>query len=131
MRKFALVLAIVFVVLLWAGIAFADCKSNEGFKLYGLETSLSRVDKCEEVSVTGMLVRRVAIGGETTGWAVELDLPLVIRGKTLNLVEIDLDSMKINAAPFENERVKVEGKLVKRYGVERGAYWVIVVKRFS
>ncbi|MDP2908376.1 MAG: hypothetical protein Q8N77_01070 [Nanoarchaeota archaeon] len=85
----------------------------------------------DEVTVTGTLTRVVAIGGETTGWGVKLDSPLQIEGRTFDLIEIDMGGKKINLLPFEDMKVKVTGELVKRTGIERKAYWVIVVRTFS
>lgn len=104
MRRIGLVLAMLFLL---CSFAYAD-----------------------EVTVTGTLTRTVAIGGETTGWGVKLDSPMQIEGRTFDLIEIDLDGKKINLLPFEDMRVKVTGELVKRTGIER-VYWVIVVKDFS
>ena len=75
--------------------------------------------------VTGKLVRQMAIGGETTGWAVYLDGPLEIDGKTFTRIEIDPGGNKVD--DFENRRVGISGILVKRSGIERGEYLVIVV----
>ena len=77
-------------------------------------------------TVTGKLIRTVAIGGETTGWAVDLDEPRQIGGKRLTRIEIDPAGEKVG--DFENRRVVIAGTLEKRSGVERGEYWVIVVK---
>ena len=76
-------------------------------------------------TVTGKLARQMAIGGETTGWAVYLDGPREIGGKTLTRVEIDPAGNKVD--DFENRTVEVSGILEKRSGIERGEYWVIVV----
>jgi hypothetical protein len=80
-----------------------------------------------EITVTGKLLRIAAIGGETTGWAVDLDNPREIGGKKLTRVEIDPAGHKV--ADWENKRVEVVGDLQKRTGVERGDYWVLVVKK--
>jgi hypothetical protein len=80
-----------------------------------------------EITVTGKLIRVMAIGGETTGWAVELDDPREIGGKKVTRMEIDPAGSKVG--DFENRRVEVVGILEKRSGVERGDYWVIVVKK--
>ena len=146
MRKFALILAIAFVISsLWAGIASADCKSNcesqlqtcdqgcqyimnEEFKPFAcsIEISFSRADAYQTLTLTGTLVRRFSIGGETTGWAIKLNIPLRVMGKTLDIIEVD--SGNINMPLFENDTVKITGNLVKRTGIERGLYWVIEVK---
>ena len=77
--------------------------------------------------VTGKLARQMAIGGETTGWAVYLDGPLQIEGKTLTRIEIDPAGNKVD--DFEDRRVEISGILEKRSGIERGEYWVIVVDK--
>ena len=79
------------------------------------------------VIVTGKLVKIVAIGGETTGWAVDLDSPIEVNGEKLNRIEIDPKEKKIDG--FKDKRVEVTGTLEKRYGIERGEYWVIVFQK--
>jgi hypothetical protein len=71
----------------------------------------------------------MAIGGETTGWAVYLDGPREIGGKTLTRVEIDPAGNKVD--DFENRSVEISGIWEKRSGIERGEYWVIVVDKIS
>lgn len=79
----------------------------------------------DEVTVTGKLTILYMIGGESLGWAVELDSPLEIKGETLNVIEIDLQGKKINLLAFTDGKVKITGRLAKRHGTERGEYWVI------
>ncbi len=81
------------------------------------------------VTVTGKLVKIVAIGGETTGWAVDLDSPLEVDGKKLNRIEIDPNRKKIGG--FNNKRVEVLGTLLKRSGIERKEYWVLMVNKIQ
>jgi len=76
-------------------------------------------------TVTGKLARQMAIGGETAGWAVYLDGPREIGGRTLTRVEIDPAGNKVD--DFEDRWVEISGILQKRPGIERGEYWVIVV----
>lgn len=85
----------------------------------------------EIVTVTGELVQVMAIGGETTGWAIKVDQPLKVEDKERKLIEIDMMGKKINLLPFEHQYVQVTGKLVKRHGIERGTYWVIEVEKFE
>jgi hypothetical protein len=80
-----------------------------------------------EITVTGKLIRVMVIGAETTGWAVDLDKPREIGGKKVTRMEIDPAGSKV--ADFENKRVEIAGILEKRTGVERGDYWVLVVKK--
>lgn len=81
------------------------------------------------ITVTGKLVKIVAIGGETTGWAVDLDSPLEVDGKKLNRIEIDPNGKKIGG--FNNKRVEVLGTLLKRSGIERKEYWVVMVNKIQ
>ena len=91
--------------------------------------SSKKEDKAQTTTVTGMLIRVMVIGGETTGWAVNLDTPLQIAGKAVERLEIDPAGQEVDN--FENRRVEVKGILEKRYGIERGEYWVLVVKEMQ
>jgi hypothetical protein len=82
------------------------------------------------ITVTGKLIKMAAIGGETTGWAVDLDSPLQVEDKKLNRIEIVPNNNK-KAGELENKRVKVAGILEKRRGIERKEYWVIVVTEIN
>ena len=84
--------------------------------------NLSKVN----ITVTGKLIRVAAIGGETTGWAVDLDEPRQIGGKKITRIEIDPAGSKVGN--FENRRIEVAGILEQRSGIERREYWVIVVQ---
>ena len=81
----------------------------------------------KKITITGKLTRVVAIGGETTGWAVDLDKPLQIRGETLTRIEIHPVVREMDG--LQNRRMEVTGTLEKRSGIERGEYWVIKVER--
>ena len=78
------------------------------------------------ITVTGKLIHVAAIGGETTGWAVRAEQPVQIEGKTLTKLEVDPAGTKVDG--LDNKRVEIRGNLEKRAGVERQAYWVLVVK---
>ena len=80
-----------------------------------------------EITVTGKLMKVMAIGGETTGWAVDLDEPREIGGNPVSRIEIDPARQPV--ADFDQRRVEIEGILEKRSGVERGDYWVIVLRK--
>lgn len=100
---------------------------NEKFVPCGMETSSYVVEAGEEVTVNGTLVRVVAIGGETTGWAIDLNQPLEVEGETVSRIEIDLVNIDMDLAPFEGVPITAAGTLVKRLGIERGSYWVIEI----
>lgn len=76
-------------------------------------------DKSDKISVTGKLTRVMAIGAETSGWAVELNPPLNVNGKDVNSIEIVVaDSKKLE--PLENKVVTAKGTLSNASGVETG-----------
>ncbi len=79
------------------------------------------------ITVTGVLVTIAAIGGETTGWAVDLDSPLLVEGKKLNRVEIDPGEAGEKTDGLKGRRVEVVGSLGKRFGIERKEYWVLTI----
>jgi hypothetical protein len=78
------------------------------------------------IAATGKLVKIFAIGGETTGWAVELESPLEINGEGLKRIEVDPKGKDIEG--LEGKQVKIKGHLEKRLGIERGSYTVIVIE---
>jgi hypothetical protein len=86
-------------------------------------------EKPKTISVTGKLVNIVAIGGETQGWAVDLNSPLDVGGQKLNRIEIDPKGVKIQS--FRDKPVEVTGTLEKLSGVTRKEYWVIVAQKVT
>ena len=80
----------------------------------------------EEITVTGKLARAMAIGGESTGWAIELDAPIDIEGKQLHSIEVaskNLDKLR----QLENKHVQASGKISHVQGVERGERTILEV----
>jgi hypothetical protein len=77
------------------------------------------------VTVKGKLVKIAAIGGETTGWALDLEEPLEVGGQAVTRIDIQ-DGKELEA--LEKERVEARGSLTTRRGVERGEYWVLEVE---
>lgn len=76
-------------------------------------------DKSDKISVTGKLTRIMAIGAETSGWAVELNPPFSVNGKQVTSIEIvTADSKKLES--LENKIVKATGTLSNASGVETG-----------
>jgi hypothetical protein len=76
-------------------------------------------DKSDKLSVTGKLTRVMAIGAETSGWAVELNPPFSVNGKQVSSIEIvAADTKKLES--LENKVVKATGTLSNASGVETG-----------
>ena len=78
------------------------------------------------ISVRGKLTSVMAIGGETTGWAIELQKPIEVEGKQLRQIEIDGDRQAWPS--LEGKVVEARGKIAFREGVERGRYPILQVE---
>ncbi len=73
----------------------------------------------QRMTVVGKLTRAVAIGGESTGWAIQLESDADIGGKPVNTIEIaSRDSRKLEQ--LQDKRVRAVGRLSYRSGVETG-----------
>ena len=77
-------------------------------------------------TVTGKLGRVMAIGGESTGWAIQLDSETSIDGKRVDSLEVD-DSNTERLEKLVDKHVRATGTLSHRKGVERGERVVLVV----
>ena len=75
------------------------------------------------MSVTGKLVRVMAIGAESTGWAIQFDSSLTIDGKQADSIQVSYSRLE----KLENKHVKAAGKLTHRQGVETGAQPVLAL----
>jgi heat shock protein HslJ len=79
-----------------------------------------------DITVTGKLVRLMAMGGESTGWAVELLPGTKIDGKPMNSIQVSYqETGKLEG--LQNKRVRATGTLVHRRGVETGEQSVLEV----
>jgi heat shock protein HslJ len=93
--------------------------------LFGVYLAAQRQPE-QEITVTGKLVRTMAIGGESTGWVLELESAAHIDGKQVNSVQVSYR----NTGKLEklgNKRVTAVGKLTRRQGVETGEQPVLEV----
>ncbi len=92
----------------------------------GRNSSATRPADDERVTVRGLLVRVVAIGGETTGWAIQLDTPLKLEGQSVR--ELEVNSRPERWASSEDKRVEARGRITWRRGVERGRWPVLEIE---
>ena len=79
----------------------------------------------KKITITGTLSRITAIGGETSGWSLELQQPITLEGKKMRSVEIMGPSDKLEQ--LKDQRVRAKGTLVHHTGMERGDYLVLEV----
>ena len=73
----------------------------------------------EGLTLTGKLVRAMAMGGESTGWVLELESPARIDGKLASAIQVDYGKTDV-LEELANKRVRVSGELTHRHGVETG-----------
>lgn len=99
---------------------------STGLTLVLLSIYLQAQSAEQTIALTGKLVRVMAIGGESTGWSLELDSASTIDGKQVNSIQVSYrNSAKLEK--LENKRVMVSGKLGHRNGVEKGEQPVLEV----
>ena len=76
-------------------------------------------DKSDKLTVQGKLTRLMAIGAETSGWAVELNPAMDVHGKQVSSIEIVyIDGKKLES--LANKSVKASGFLSNVSGIETG-----------
>lgn len=70
-------------------------------------------------TVSGRLIRAMAAGGESTGWAIQLGSKMTIEGRQIRSLEVESqDRESLNQ--LQNQRVKASGRIVHRHGIETG-----------
>ncbi len=79
-----------------------------------------------KITVTGELGHVMGIGGETTGWAIQLDSATTFDGKQVHSVEVDAPQAAM-LEKFENKRVAATGTISHRQGVETGQRSILEV----
>jgi hypothetical protein len=78
-----------------------------------------------EMTLTGKLTRAMGIGGETTGWVLELNSDVTVAGQTFRSIEVSGPQKKL--AQLANQEVKVRGVIKHRHGVERKDWPVLEI----
>jgi len=76
-----------------------------------------------EIILLGKLTRVMAIGGETTGWSLELKSETAIEGEKLTAIEVSGFPKKL--ARLANQDVRVRGFVMHHHGVERKDWLVL------
>ena len=79
-----------------------------------------------EVVLLGKLTHVMAIGGETTGWQLELDSDVTLEGQTFRAIEVSGPAKKL--AKLANQEVKARGFVKHHHGVERKDWLVLEIK---
>jgi len=75
----------------------------------------------QKISVTGTLSRVMAVGAESTGWAIQPDSKTNIDGKPVNSIQVRDSHEPGRLESLADKRVTIVGKVGHRHGVETGA----------
>jgi len=78
------------------------------------------------IKITGKLSRVMAIGGESTGWMLDLEPKITVDGKSLESVEIHYSNTE-KLQKLDNKIVVVKGTLTVHHTPERGDRQVLKV----
>jgi len=78
-----------------------------------------------EMILVGKLTHVMGIGGDTTGWALELQSDLTIEGRTFRSIEVSGPPKKL--ARLADQEVKARGFIKRRQGVERKDWLVFEI----
>lgn len=78
----------------------------------------------QKIAVAGKLTRAMAIGGESTGWILELESTNTIDGRQVNSIQVSYRNTA-DLEKLENARVRVTGNVTRRHGVETGEHLVL------
>ncbi len=110
-------------LLLGSGSVLAQKGQPQGSASSGQAKQRNTKGREKRMTVQGTLQRVVGIGGESTGWAIQLDPPVEIDGRTVTLLEIDHKPERWRQ--LENKHVEATGRLTFRKGVER-QFWPVL-----
>ena len=86
--------------------------------------------KSHKITVTGKLGRVMAMGGESTGWAIQFESETAMEGKQVSSVEVEYHKIK-KLERLENKVVSATGVVSHRQGVEMGDRLVLVVSSMT
>ena len=81
------------------------------------------------VEATGKLVKAMAVGAETTGWAIQFENEVTFGGNGVHSIDVDGDVKKFGK--LENKKVTVKGMIVHRSGVESKDRLVFMVQKIK
>jgi len=79
----------------------------------------------KKITITGKLIRVMAIGGETSGWSLELKHQITLEGRKMRSVEVTGSPEEFEK--LKDQRVTALGTLVHHTGMERGDFMVLEI----
>ena len=79
----------------------------------------------QTMTARGILSRQMAIGAESTGWAIEMDAEVTVGGTPIKSLAVDGPAEELEK--LNNKKVMATGELSFRHGVERGDWPVLKI----
>src|SRR5258707_55381 len=84
-----------------------------------LERAVSlQTESVRPETFVGKLSRVYAVGGETTGWMLQLDSERDVEGARVKKIEVDPAPRGLKLDALEGKRVEAQGNVAWREGVE-------------
>ena len=95
------------------------------FVVFSAQARPQETPSPKKITITGKLTRVMAIGGETSGWSLELKRQITLEGKKMRSVEATGAAEELEK--LKGRRVIAVGTLVHHTGMERGDYMVLEI----
>jgi hypothetical protein len=95
------------------------------FAVFSAQARPQQTAPPKKITITGKLTRVMAIGGETSGWSLELKHQITLEGKKMRSVEASGAAEELEK--LKDRRVTAVGTLVHHTGMERGDYMVLEI----
>jgi hypothetical protein len=95
------------------------------FAVFSAQAQPQQTPAPKKITITGKLVRVMAIGGETSGWSLELKHQITLAGKKMRSVEVTGSLEELEK--LRDQRVTALGTFVHHTGMERGDYMVLEI----
>jgi hypothetical protein len=89
--------------------------------------STTDTQPAKSITVTGKLTRSMAIGGESTGWTIELDKELTVDSHPVKSLEVDAPAAKLE--PLADKHISARGRLTTIESPERGKRTILKISR--
>jgi hypothetical protein len=90
-----------------------------------VQASAQELPAPKKITVIGKLTRILAIGGETSGWSLELKQEITLEGKKVRSVEVTGPAEELEK--LKNQRVRARGTVAHHTGMERGDHLVLEI----
>lgn len=106
-------------------LRFASCMFILMFCVSAVAPAQKKPLQPGEIILIGRLTHVVGIGGETSGWQLELNSDVTLEGRTMRSIEVSGPAKRL--ARLANQEVKARGFVKHHHGVERKDWLVLEI----